>query len=333
MLKSSERPLSRVYDLVMLDLDGVVYIGPRAVAGAAGHLAAARAEETHLAFVTNNAARTPEAVAAHLDSLGVPATSRDVVTSAQAAARLLEGQVTAGARVLRLGGPGVEEALRERGFQPVDDIADEPEAVVSGYGPEITWQQIVRAAVRIKEGLPWVASNTDMTIPTDVGLGPGHGVLVRMLSEFSGVRPPVAGKPEPPLLQETIDRVGGTRPLMVGDRLDTDMVGAHRAGVDSLLVLTGVTGLDELAAAEPDERPTYLAGDLAGLLSPHPEVRADGDSCWRAGGWTASVARGRVVVDGSGEVDDWWRAVASAAWSHLDEHGQPAEVAGLGPPR
>jgi len=243
MLSESSKPLCLAYDLAMLDLDGVVYIGTRAVPGAAAHLARARAEGMHVAFVTNNAARPPETVAGHLTRLGVPAAVEDVVTSAQAAARLLTTVVRPGARVLLLGGPGLEVALRERGFEPVTRLADDPEAVVTGYGPDLLWRQIMQGAVRIKDGLPWVAANADLTIPTDFGVGPGHGVLVRMLRDFTGVQPLIAGKPERPLLDETVTRVGGERPLMVGDRLDTDILGAHHAGVDSLLVLTGVTGL------------------------------------------------------------------------------------------
>jgi glycerol 3-phosphatase-2 len=331
MLRASSEPLCRAYDLAMLDLDGVVYIGPRAVTGAAEHLAHARAEGLHLAYVTNNAARPPGEVAAQLTRLGVPAGPEDVVTSAQAAARLLGDLVRPGARVFVLGGPGLEVALRERDFEPVTRIADKPEAVVTGYGPDLLWRQIMQGAMQIRAGLPWVASNADWTIPTDDGVGPGHGVLVRMLQEFSGVTPAIAGKPERPLLDETVSRVGGDRPLMVGDRLDTDILGAHNAGVDSLLVLTGVTGLPELVAATPEERPTYLSADLGGLLTGHDAV-ALGDDGWTAGSWRANVVDGQLSVDGDGAADDWWRCVAVAAWTHLDETGQVVATDGVRPP-
>ncbi|MGE3381252.1 MAG: HAD-IIA family hydrolase [Nocardioides sp.] len=314
----------------MLDLDGVVYIGPRAVEGAPEHLERVRSAGTHLAFVTNNAARPPEAVAAHLTRLGVAADPEDVVTSAQAAARLLTDLVRPGAPVLLVGGPGVELALRERGFEPVTTLEAKPEAVVTGYGPDLPWKQLMLGAVQIRAGLPWVASNTDMTIPTAFGLGPGHGVVVRMLAEFSGKSPAVAGKPERPLLDETVSRVGGTHPLMVGDRLDTDILGAHNAEVDSLLVLTGVTGLAELVTAPPEQRPTFLACDLGGLLTPHPEVVQQHDA-WGVGGWRGTVKDGDLVVEGDGGVDDWWRCAAATAWQHLDATGQPVDVSGLAP--
>ena len=324
MLGSSDQPLSRRYDLAMLDLDGVVYVGGEAVPGAPDHLEEARRAGIHLAFITNNASRPPAQVAEHLRELGVPADEADVVTSSQAAARLLADRVGSGAPVALLGGSGLEEALVAEGLKPVS-VHDEAQAIVSGYGPDVVWGDIMQAAVRIRDGLPWVATNTDMTFPTAYGLAPGHGVLVNTLSSFSGVEPTVAGKPERPLLDETVRRVGGDRPLMVGDRLDTDIVGAHRAGLDSLLVLTGVTGLEELVAAEPDERPTYLAPDLAGLLEAHPAPDVDGGRA-RLGGWEATVESGRLVVNGEGETADWWRVVAGVAWSYLDAQGEAAGV-------
>ena len=136
--------------------------------------------------------------------------------------------------------------------------------MVSGYGPDVLWRDIMRVAVRVRDGLPWMASNADLTIPTAFGTAPGHGVLVGVLRDFSGVEPVVAGKPERPLLDETIRRVGGERPLMVGDRLDTDIDGALNVGCDSLLVMTGVTGLGELVAVPAGHRPTYVAADLGG---------------------------------------------------------------------
>ena len=241
-LGASEEPLAGAYDLAMLDLDGVVYIGGEAVPGAAGHLADARKSGMRLAFVTNNASRPADDVASHLRDLGVEAETEDVVTSAQAAARVLRDRFGEGAAVALLGGRGLETALRAETLVPVA-VGDDAVALVSGYGPDVLWRDVMRAAVLVRDGLPWVASNTDLTIPTPYGTAPGHGVLVGLLSEFSDVQPVVAGKPERPLLDETIRRVGGNRPLMVGDRLDTDIDGAINADCESLLVMTGVTDL------------------------------------------------------------------------------------------
>ena len=269
MLGSSEDALCRAYDLAMLDLDGVVYVGPEAVPGAPEHLAEAAREGMRLAYVTNNASRPPEQVAAQLRDLGIDAAASDVVTSSQAAARLVVERFGAGTRVVMLGAVGLEQALLEADLVPVG-VEDEASAIVTGYGPDVPWGSIMRAAVRIRDGLPWVASNTDHTFPAPFGVAPGHGVQVDMLQRFTGVDPVVAGKPERPLLDETVRRAGGSRPLMVGDRLDTDIEGANRAGFDSLLVMTGVTDLTTLVAAKPEQRPTYVAPDLAGLLEAHP---------------------------------------------------------------
>ena len=217
MLEGSERPLCEAYDLAMLDLDGVVYIGRDAVPGAPDHVEKVRANGMRVAFITNNALRPPAGVAQHLRDLGVAADPEDVVTSAQAAARLLVERLGAGARVALLGAAGLDEALRAEGLVPVL-ITEEAQAVVSGYGPEVLWRDIMRAGVRVRDGLWWVASNADLTIPTAFGVAPGHGVLVETLRRFTGVDPVVAGKPSRPLLDETIRRVGGERPLMVGDR-------------------------------------------------------------------------------------------------------------------
>jgi HAD superfamily hydrolase (TIGR01450 family) len=331
MLGSSSEPLCAAYDLAMLDLDGVVYVGPDAVPGAAGWIAEARAAGMRCAFITNNAARPPDRVAAHLTELGVAADPDDVVTSAQAACRLVLDRLEPGAEVALLGGPGLEAALREVGLVPVSVEDPDARALVTGYGPEVLWREVMRAAVRVRDGLWWVASNTDYTIPTKYGVAPGHGMLVQSLTAFSGVSPLVAGKPERPLLDETVRRVGGRRPLMVGDRLDTDIEGAANAGVDSLLVLTGVTGLAELVAASPVERPTYLSATLSGLMA--PQATPDPvDGGYAAGGWRATVAGDRLEVAGSGSVDDWWRAVACTAWEHLDRAGTPADVDGLSVP-
>lgn len=312
----------------MFDLDGVVYIGGEAVPGAAEHLAAARADGLRWAFITNNAARTPQAVAEHLVDLGIGATSADVVTSAQAAARVLRDRLGVGGSVVVLGGEGLHAAVTAEELIAVALDDGEAQAIVTGYGPDVRWSEVMRAAVRIRDGLWWVASNTDASIPTAFGVAPGHGVLVETLQRFSKVDPVVAGKPERPLLDETIRRMGGARPLMVGDRLDTDIEGARRAGIDSLLVLTGVTGLAEIAAARPDERPTYLAPDLGALcerqLAPEPS-----NGSWVLGGWSAQVSGGRLECRGQGSVADWWRCVASAVWSHLDETGEIADVADL----
>jgi HAD superfamily hydrolase (TIGR01450 family) len=332
VLGSVDRPLREAYDVAVLDLDGVVYVGPDPVSGAPEALNDAQARGMHLAFVTNNAARTPGEIADQLRSFGVEARDEDVITSAQATARLLSSQLAAGSKVFLIGGTGLEEALCERGLTPVTERGDDVAAVAQGYGPDMPWTRVVHGAILVREGLPWVASNTDMTLPTAHGVGPGNGTLVDLVGRFSDRQPQVAGKPQAPLFEETIARVGGQHPLVIGDRLDTDIEGAVSMGWDSLLVLTGVTGLTELVAATPELRPTYVAPDLAALALA-PSAPEEGDGGVRLGGWTASVDDGRMRIRGDGERADWWRVAAVAAWRHLDDTGQPVETGDLEVPQ
>ncbi len=331
MLKSCDGSLLESYDLAMFDLDGVIYVSGAAIDGVPERLGRVREAGIHLAFVTNNASRTPEKVAANLVTLGIDADPADVVTSAQAAARVVRERFGKGAHVLLLGGAGLEAALAAEDLVAQTEPDDETVVVVSGYGPEVLWKDVMRAATLIKGGLPYVASNTDMTIPTDYGQAPGHGVLVRAISDFAGVEPVVAGKPSPPLLEETMRRVDGQRPLMVGDRLDTDIEGARAVEVDSLLVMTGVTHLAELVAATTDLRPTYVAADLEGLFEAHRVPDVEGGAV-ELGGWTARVVDGRLDVDGTGDPSDFWRVVAVAGWAHLDETGEAPSVDGVSVP-
>ena len=332
MLKGSKDALWDAYDVALLDLDGVVYIGPDAVPGAPEHLAAARKAGLHLAYVTNNASRPPAAVAEHLRELGIDVDDTDVVTSAQAAARLLAEQLPPGAAVFVIGGTGLEVALTEEGLRPVQDRDAEPVAVVSGFHRDLRWSTVITGAILVRDGLPWVASNTDMTVPTPEGPGPGNGALVEVVARFAEREPVVAGKPEPPLFEETLRRVGGDRPLVVGDRLDTDIEGANKTGYDSLLVMTGVTGLEQLVAARPDLRPTYVAADLGGLERPHREPDVDGGVV-TSGGWRAQVEDGSLrVAGGADDVDAWWQVVATAAWRHLDTTGEAPDVSAVRPP-
>jgi len=331
MLKECGVALCDEYDLAMLDLDGVVYIGSSAVDGAPEHLQAASASGLHLAYITNNAARPPSAVVEHLRALGIAANDEDVVTSAQAAARLVAQQVPTGTAVFVIGGDGLFDALAEQGLTAVQSISDEPAAVVSGYHPDLQWKTVINGAILVKRGLPWVASNTDLIVPTAHGPGPGNGVLVDAVARYAGRAPVVAGKPQRPLFEETIRRVGGKKPVVVGDRLDTDIEGAVNSGFDSLLVMTGVTDLGALVSAGTEMRPSYISADLGGLTMEHP-VPAAGDR-FSLNGWVAEVEGGALVVHGEGNRDDWWRVVASAGWSHLDAHGEPVDVSALAVPR
>ncbi|CAB4965160.1 unannotated protein [freshwater metagenome] len=258
------------HDVLLFDLDGVVYVGPNAVPGAVEAISAAVLRGVRCCFVTNNASRTAEEVALHLRELGIPATAEDVVTSSQAGAGLVAERVDAG-DVLAVGGRGVWEALRERGFRPVPAFDDSTVAVMQGYGPDVGWRDLAEATFAIRAGLPWIATNLDMTFPTPRGMAPGNGALVGAVAAAAGRSPDaVAGKPEPALLLEAIRRTGAVRPLMIGDRLDTDIAAGGRLGIPTLLVMTGVCDEAGLASAEGHEVPTFVANHLGCIESGGP---------------------------------------------------------------
>ncbi|MCW2777254.1 MAG: family hydrolase [Frankiales bacterium] len=268
------------------------------------------------AYVTNNASRRPAAVAAHLTELGIPAEAHDVVTSGQAAVRLLAARFPAGSAVLVLGTEALAEQVTEAGLRPVRTAEEDPVAVVQGLAPDTGWTQLAEASVVLRRGAFWVAGNTDSTYPSPRGPLPGNGALVAALTTATGLRPVVTGKPEPALHRESVERVGAQRPLVVGDRLDTDVLGAVRGGADSLLVLTGVVDRAALLAAAPGSRPTYVAADLRGLLAPQPAVVVEGDVA------TCGPARAELV-DGEvrGSEDDsveGLRAQCALAWALAD---------------
>lgn len=317
--EGSTTALNKAYDTALLDLDGVVYAGGEAIAHAVASLARAQSGGMRLAYVTNNALRTPDEVARHLTELGVPAEPSDVITSSQAVARLMADQIPQGARVLVIGGEGLRVALRERGFEPVDSADDDPVAVAQGYGgPGLTWSRLAEASYAVSRGVPWFASNTDLTIPTPRGIAPGNGAAVEVVRIATGAAPQVAGKPLPPMHRETVLRTGAERPLVVGDRLDTDIEGAFNGGVDSLLVLTGVTDGAQLLAARPEHRPTFVDADLRGLLTGQPNVAA-ADGGFGCGGWTASVRGAELALDGDGGPLDGLRALCAAAWTQAGD--------------
>lgn len=252
------------YDVALLDLDGVVYLGEEVVESAPPALARARAAGMRLAFTTNNASRTPEQVAHRLTAMGVDAAPDDVVTSAQAAARLLADRLPRGAAVLVVGAEGLRRAVTDVGLRIVEG-ADGALAVVQGYHPEVCYAELAEATLAVGRGALWVGSNGDTTMPTPRGPLPGNGALLAVVATATGRSPLLAGKPALPLHAEAVRRTSAVRPLVVGDRLDTDVLGAVDAGADSLLVLTGVVDAAGLLSAVPGRRPSYLAADLTGL--------------------------------------------------------------------
>ena len=314
------------FDGVLADLDGVVYAGPRAVPGATEALARLGEEGKSLAYVTNNASRSSEQVAAHLRELGAPAEAEQVFGSALAGAELLAEQIPAGASVLVVGSETLAESVRAQGLRVVDSAADKPDAVIQGFSPLLGWKDLAEAAYAVAAGAVWVATNTDMSIPQERGIAPGNGTLVAAVAAATAASPVVAGKPEAALFRTAARHSGVARALVIGDRLDTDILGGNRAGMATALVLTGVDTVRTALAATVDERPTYLIESLAALYEEYPAVTSDGGvhSC---GGAEAQVSNGVVQVIGQEDDLDAWRAACAAWWdAHPDSSAGAPEI-------
>ncbi|MFV0493938.1 HAD-IIA family hydrolase [Mycobacterium sp.] len=305
------RSLAQQYDCLLLDLDGTVFRGHSATEGAVESLARV---EARTLFVTNNASRSASEVATHLGDLGFTAGPDDVVTSAQSAARLLAGQLPAGTKVLVIGTDALAGEITSAGLVPVRRFEDRPGAVVQGLSMVVGWPELAEAALAIRAGAVWVATNIDATLPTERGLLPGNGALVALLCTATGAAPQVAGKPGPQLLNDAVARGRSRSPLVVGDRLDTDIEGASAAGLPSLMVLTGVNSARDAVYAEPARRPTFIGHDLRSLHR-DPAGLAVGPQP----GWRVEVAGQRAMVWATGDEqgDDLAvvRAVAAAVWS------------------
>jgi len=269
-------------DAVLADLDGVVYAGPRALPRAVESLNEA-GRTRRLGYITNNASRRDAVVAEHLRELGLSATrAEDVVTSPQAAMRLLRERVPVGATILIVGGDGLVFEAEKAGYVVTRSAEEGPAAVVQGFAPDVGWLQLAEAAFALalpedQGGIPWIATNTDWTIPQARGIAPGNGTLVSAVHTAVGRLAVVAGKPERAIFDEAVARFGAQHPLFIGDRLDTDIAGAQAAGIESAIVLTGVDRPKHLLAAPSTSRPTYILGDLRELHEPYPETVVQGD--------------------------------------------------------
>lgn len=310
-------PLDGV-DALLADLDGVVYRGEHAIPHAVESIN--RAQQTiRVGYLTNNASRTDATVAAHLTRLGLRVAPEDVVTSPQAAVKLLAGLVPAGSRILVVGGDGLVTEVERAGFVVVRTADEDPAAVIQGFAPAVGWTDLAEAAYALNDPgeRPWVATNTDWTIPQTRGVAPGNGTLVSAVHAAVGRLPVVAGKPERAIFDAAAERFGAEHALFIGDRLDTDIVGANRAGMRSALVLTGIDGAKQVLAADADSRPAFLLGDLRELFEPYPvATRTE-----KRGAVVVEVRRARVVVvgrtvtlDRAGEPIDTLRAAAAAIW-------------------
>ena len=339
-LLGSEQPLCTAYDVALLDLDGVCFAGQARVPHAADNVNAARKAGMHLSVVTNNASRAPQTV---VDKLADNAEASEVFSAAMDAAAMLAEHVEPGSMVLVVGGDGVRQALLDEGFQVTSSAQDGPVAVVQGWDPAVDWALLSEGVYAINAGALHVATNLDATLPTERGFALGNGSLVAAIVHASGKEPLAGGKPFPGIYTRALKRAGGTRPLAVGDRLNTDHVGARAAGIPGLHVLTGVSDARDVICAPATERPSFLHTDLRGLTEPHPEpvrVEVDGQVWWRVGNRSARVLGSRLELQDSGAVTspdgsavridlNSYRVLAVAAWDWADAQDRQGEAATL----
>ncbi|MDO9395043.1 MAG: HAD-IIA family hydrolase [Herbiconiux sp.] len=310
-------PLDGV-DAVLADLDGVVYQGPNPIPHAVDALSRVAAEGIRTGYITNNASRTDAQVAEHLSGFGLTVASEDVVTSPQAAMRILTRLVEPGSTVLVVGGVGLTTEVEKAGLVVTRESDDRPAAVVQGFAPEVGWTQLAEAAFALADpAVPWVATNTDWTIPVAKGIAPGNGTLVSAVHTAVGRLPVVAGKPETTIFEVAADRFGASNAAFIGDRLDTDTMGAKRAGLRAIHVLTGIDRAKQLLAAPAGSRPDFILADLRQLFEAYPVTETSKDGSETSVGRAVVRVKGHVVrvVRAGDDATDLVRAGSAAIWN------------------
>lgn len=325
MIRRPDPSLLDLHDVLLFDLDGTLMHGAQPIPHAAEAVEIARTSGRAVVFATNNASRTPQQASEHLAVVGIAAQPEEFVTSPQVASRLLADRLAPGAKVLVVGGPSLAAQMREVGLAPVDTDSEDVAAVVQGWSPDLDWSRLAEGAYAIRHGAYWMATNVDATLPTERGLAPGNGSMVAALRHATGVEPAVAGKPEPGMFEVAARDHGARRPLIIGDRLDTDIEGAVRAGMESLLVLTGVDGIEAALRAEPIRRPTFILPDLAQIAAPFPLPVVDGDRS-RCGAVSATWHAGDIAVHGDPDDPRVLRAVLALLREHSAESAWTGEL-------
>ncbi|HET7090618.1 MAG TPA: HAD-IIA family hydrolase [Anaerolineae bacterium] len=249
---------------LIIDMDGVLWRGSEALPGITDFFAFLRRRAIRFVLATNNASRTEAQYAERLASYGAAVAIEEIVTSSTATAEHLTSLVPRGSRVYAIGMDGVREALAKQGF--VLSEGDEAAAVVVGIDWHVTYERLKRASLLIRAGAKFVGTNPDATYPAPEGIIPGNGALLAAIETATGVKPIVVGKPEPILYQQAIQRLGTPLDAIaaLGDRLETDILGGIRAGIKTILVMSGVTTPEQLAASE--YRPDWVFEDILDLM-------------------------------------------------------------------
>ena len=256
------RTLAEIRSFI-IDMDGVLWEGDRPLPGLLAFFAALRASGRRFVLATNNAGRTPEQYTTKLAGMGVTVRNEEILTSAQACALFLARQAAPGARVFAIGESSVQQALAEQGFSLCGLYETDAAYVVCGLDRGLSWDKLATATLNIRAGAKFIGTNPDLTLPTERGLTHGNGAILAALEAASGAAPIIVGKPEPLMYQIAMERLGADpqTTAAIGDRLETDILGAIRAGIHSLLVLSGASRPDELAGSEI--RPTWVMQGIA----------------------------------------------------------------------
>lgn len=283
------------FDSVLFDLDGVIYQGDRAIAGAVQSVNRVAEAGIKVGYITNNSSRRSETIAEQLSGFGIVTSADQIIGSARAGVKLLSNKIQAGQKVLVVGGDGLRHEVQQHGFEVVDKAHDKPAAVIQGFSKDVSWRELAEASFAIQSGAIWVATNQDWTIPVEQGIAPGNGTLVGAVHTAVGILPDFAGKPFGPIFAEAQTQLAIERPLMVGDRLDTDIRGARSAGFASAVVMTGIATAKDLLGAKPEDRPDYLLEDLTGLFVDYQQPRQTKRGC-KVGSAAVELLGNKVMV-------------------------------------
>ena len=309
------KPLWTNYELLLADLDGVIYQGSKEIVNASASINLIQGQGMKVGYVTNNSSRSQQTIAEQLNDFGLEVKSEDVISSGQTAVELLARLVPAGSKVYVVGGEGLKGFVTKAGFELVADSDAGPIAVIQGFAPEVSWRELSEAAYSIQNGAIWIATNNDWTLPLERGIAPGNGTLVSAVHTAVGQFPKVAGKPEPAIFETALQAFGTRNALYVGDRLETDILGANNTGIDSALVLTGIASKKDVLAARVEERPKIILETLGDLLGEYPELK-ETKRGWRCNDAEVERLGDKVlVVSGDPSSIDALRAACKVIWS------------------
>ncbi len=249
----------------IIDMDGVLWEGQRPLPGLTEFFQALRDLNLRFVLATNNASQTPHQYVTKLAQMGVTVTLAEILTSAQTAALYLRDQAPAGTRVFSIGEAGVLTALTEAGFALCGLYETGAEYVVCGMDRQLSWDKLATATLNIRAGAKFIGTNPDTTLPTERGLTHGNGAVLAAIQAATGVAPTIMGKPEPLMYQQALARLQAdpTTTAAIGDRLETDILGAVRAGIHSVFVLSGVSRQAELA--DLAYQPTWVMEDIQAI--------------------------------------------------------------------